>query len=182
MAILTWSFFQRRFAADPSVLGKQVRLDGTPYQIIGVLPRWFTYPDTRVQLWVPYASTFTAKDFAQPDMHQSYVIARLRPGVSGTAAINQVSALQYQIHLAHAFRPVAEEARLRPMLDDVVHDVKTPLVVLLCAVGCMLLIACLNVSNLLIARATARRKELAVRGALGGSRLVLIAEQITEAC
>ena len=180
VAILTWSFFQRRFAADPSVLGKQVRLDGTPYQIIGVLPRWFTYPDTRVQLWVPYASTFTAKDFAQPDMHQTYVIARLRPGVSGTAAINQVSALQYQIHLAHAFRPVAEEARLRPMLDDVVHDVKTPLVVLLCAVGCMLLIACLNVSNLLIARATARRKELAVRGALGGSRLVLIAEQMTE--
>ena len=180
VAILTWSFFQRRFAADPSVLGKQVRLDGTPYQIIGVLPRWFTYPDTRVQLWVPYASTFTAKDFAQPDVHQSYVIARLRPGVSGTAAVNQVSALQYQIHLAHAFRPVAEEARLRPMIDAVVHDVKTPLVVLLCAVGCMLLIACLNVSNLLVARATARRKELAVRGALGGSRLVLIAEQMAE--
>ena len=60
---------------------------------------------------------------------------------------------------------------MRPMLDDVVQDVKTPLVVLLCAVGCMLLIACLNVSNLLVARGAARRKELAVRGALGGSRL-----------
>jgi predicted permease len=180
VAILTWSFFERRFAADPSVIGKQVRLDSTPYQIIGVLPRWFTYPDTRVQLWVPYASTFTAKDFAQPDMHQSYVIARLRPGVSSTAAVNEVSALQYQIHLAHASQPVAEEASVRPMLDDVVRDVKTPLVVLLCAVGCMLLIACLNVSNLLVARGAARRKELAVRGALGGSRLVLIAEQMTE--
>jgi predicted permease len=180
VAILTWSFFERRFAADPSVIGKQVRLDSTPYQIIGVLPRWFTYPDTQVQLWVPYASTFTAKDFAQPDMHQSHVIARLRPGISGTAAVNEVSALQYQIHLAHAGLPVAEDARIRPLLDDVVRDVKTPLVVLLCAVGCMLLIACLNVSNLLLARGAARRKELAVRGALGGSRLVLIAEQMTE--
>ena len=180
VAILTWSFFQRRFAADPSVIGKQVRLDSTPYQIIGVLPRWFTYPDPRVQLWVPYTATFTAKEFAQPDDHQSYVIARLRPGVSSTAAVNEVSALQYQIHLAHPFQPVAEEARVRPMLDDVVADVKTPLVVLLCAVGCMLLIACLNVSNLLVARGAARRKELAVRGALGGSRLVLIAEQMAE--
>jgi predicted permease len=180
VAILTWSFFQRRFAADPSVIGKQVRLNSAPYQIVGVLPQWFTYPDTEIQLWVPYASTFTAKDFAHPDMHQSHVVARLRPGVSGSAAINEVSALQYQIHLAHPFLPVAEEVRLRPMLDDVVRDVKTPLVVLLCAVGCMLLIACLNVSNLLVARGAARRKELAVRGALGGSRSVLIAEQMTE--
>jgi len=180
VAILTWSFFQRRFAADPSVIGKQVRLDSTPYQIIGVLPRWFTYPEPQVQLWVPYASTFTAEGFAQADNHQSHVIARLRPGVSSTAAVNQVSALQNQIHLAHASQAVSEEARVRPMLDDVVHDVKTPLVVLLCAVGCMLLIACLNVSNLLVARGAARRKELAVRGALGGSRLVLIAEQMTE--
>ena len=94
--------------------------------------------------------------------------------------MNEVGALQYQIHLAHASEPVAEEARLRPILEDVTQDVKTPLVVLLCAVGCMLLIACLNVSNLLVARSAARRKELAVRGALGGSRLVLIGEQMAE--
>ena len=68
----------------------------------------------------------------------------------------------------------------RPLIDDVVLDVKTPLIVLLCAVGCMLLIACLNVSNLLVARGASRRKEVAVRGALGGSRLTLIREQMTE--
>ena len=68
----------------------------------------------------------------------------------------------------------------RPMIDDVVQDVKTPLIVLLCAVGCMLLIACLNLSNLLVARSAARRKEVAVRGALGGSRLALIREQMAE--
>jgi predicted permease len=180
VVLLTWSLFQRRFAGDPSILGKQIRLDSTPYEVIGVLPRWFTYPDPEVQLWVPYASTFTPTTFAAHDDHQSYVVARLRPGMSAAAATNEVSALQYRLHLANASKPVAEEARFRPMLEDVVRDVKTPLIVLLCAVGCMLLIACLNVSNLLVARGAARRKELAVRGALGGSRLTLIAEQMTE--
>jgi predicted permease len=180
VAVLTWSLFQRRFAGDPSVIGKQIRLDSQPYQVIGVLPRWFTYPEPEVQLWVPYASTFTPEGYDAHDDHQSRVVARLRPGVSAAAATNEVSALQYRIHLAHAYEPVAEDARFRPMLQDVVGDIKTPLIVLLCAVGCMLLIACLNVSNLLVARAVSRRKELAVRGALGGSRLDLIGQQMAE--
>jgi predicted permease len=180
VVLLTWSIFERRFAGDASIIGKQIRLDGMPYEVTGVLPRWFTYPDPRVQLWVPYASTFPAEIFARHDVHQSHVVARLRPSVSAAAAANEVSALQYQIHLANASAPVAEGVRLRPILDDVVLEVRTPLVVLLCAVACMLLIACLNVSNLLVARGAARRKELAVRGALGGSRLTLIAEQMSE--
>ncbi len=180
VVLLTWSFFQRRFAGDASVLGKQIRLNGTPYQVIGVLPRWFTYPEARVQVWVPYASTFQPAQYVRHDMHQSHVVARLRPDISAAAAVNEVSALQYQLHLANLSAPVAEDARLRPILDDVTLDVKTPLVVLMCAVGCMLLIACLNVSNLLVARSASRRKELAVRGALGGSRLMLIGEQMAE--
>jgi predicted permease len=180
VVLLSWSLFQRRFAGDPSVIGKQIRLDSQPYQVVGVLPRWFTYPDARIQMWVPYAPTFDANGLARHDAHQSHVVARRKPGMSAAAAVNEVSALQYQIHLAHASAPVAEEARLRPIIEDVTQDVKTPLVVLLCAVGCMLLIACLNVSNLLVARSAARRKELAVRGALGGSRLMLIAEQMAE--
>ncbi len=180
VVLLTWNLFQRRFAGNSAIVGQQVRLDTTPYTVIGVLPRWFTYPDARVQLWTPYASTFTQKQYDAYDSHQSYVVARLRPGVSAAAATNEVSALQYQNHLAHAAAPVAEEARYRPMLDDLVENVKTPLIVLLCAVGCMLLIACLNVSNLLVARGAARRKEIAVRGALGGARLTLILQQMTE--
>ncbi|MGC2398479.1 MAG: ABC transporter permease [Acidobacteriaceae bacterium] len=180
VVLLTWNLFERRFAGDPSIIGKQIRLDATPYQVVGVLPRWFTYPDARVQLWVPYASTFTPKTFVMHDMHQSRVVARVKPGVSAAAAAKEVGALQYQLHLANAAAPVAEEVRIRPILDDMVRDVKTPLTVLLCAVGCMLLIACLNVSNLLVARSAAKRKELAVRGALGGSRLTLIAEQMAE--
>ena len=180
VVLLTWSFFQRRFAGDASIIGKQIRLNSAPYEVIGVLPSWFTYPEARVQVWVPYASTFQPADYVRHDMHQSHVVARLRPGISAAAAVNEVGALQYQLHLANTSAPVAEEVRLRPILNDVTQDVKTPLVVLMCAVGCMLLIACLNVSNLLVARSASRRKELAVRGALGGSRLMLIGEQMAE--
>jgi len=91
-----------------------------------------------------------------------------------------VSALQSQIHVANASKPVAEDVWFRPMIDDLAKNVRTPLLVLLGAVGCMLLIACLNVTNLLVARSATRRREVAVRGALGGSRAVLICEQMTE--
>ena len=180
VVLLTWSIFQRRFAGDPSIIGKQIHLDTIPTTVIGVLPSWFTYPDARIQFWLPYAQTFSESDYGIHDGHQSQVVARLKPGVSAEAATREVSTLQYRIHLANASKPVAEDVWSRPMIDDVVKNVKTPLLVLLCSVGCMLLIACLNVSNLLVARAAARRKEVAIRGALGGSRLTLIREQMTE--
>ncbi|MGA2651212.1 MAG: ABC transporter permease [Terracidiphilus sp.] len=178
--LLTWSLFQRRFAGDPSIVGKQIHLDTTPTTVIGVLPSWFTYPDARIQFWLPYAQTFSPGDYGMHDGHQSMVVARLKPGVSAEAATREVSTLQYRIHLAHGSKPVAEDVWFRPMIDDLAKNVRTPLLVLLGAVGCMLLIACLNLTNLLVARSAARRKEVAVRGALGGSRLVLIREQMTE--
>ena len=181
VVLLTWSIFQRRFAGDPSIIGKQVHLDTKPTTVIGVLPSWFTYPDAKIQFWLPYAQTFSYSpgDYGHAD-HQSMVVARLKPGVSAAAATREVSALQYQIHLANASKPVAEDVWSRPMIDDLAKNVRTPLLVLLGAVGCMLLIACLNLTNLLVARSATRRREVAVRGALGGSRVVLICEQMTE--
>jgi predicted permease len=180
VVLLTWSLFQRRFAGDPSIIGKKIHLDTIPTTVIGVLPSWFTYPDARIQYWMPYAQTFSESDYAIHDGHQSEVVARLKPDVSLAAATQEVSASQYRIHLANASKPVAEDVWSRPMIDDLVRGVRTQLLVLLCAVGCMLLIACLNVSNLLVARAAARRKEVAIRGSLGGSRFALIRQQMTE--
>src|SRR5246500_4813569 len=180
VVLLTWSLFQRRFAGDPSIIGKQVHLDTIPTTVIGVLPSWFTYPDAKIQFWLPYAQTFSPGDYGMHDGHQSMVVARLKPGVSAEAATHEVSALQYQIHVANASKPVAEDVWYRPMIDDLAKNVRTPLLVLLGAVGCMLLIACLNLTNLLVARSATRRREVAVRGALGGSRVVLICEQMTE--
>jgi predicted permease len=178
--LLSWSLFQRRFGGNPSIVGKEVHLDTIPFTVIGVLPPWFTYPDASVQLWVPYSLTFPVDKAPPHDMHQSYVVARLRPGVTAQAATQQVSALQYRIHMENQGRAVAEDAISRPLIDYVVRDIKTPLLVLFGAVTCLLLIACLNVSNLLVARSAARRKEIAIRGALGGSRLTLVREQMME--
>lgn len=180
VAMLSWSLFQRRFGGDASIVGKQIDLDAKPYTIVGVLPEWFAYPTGRVQLWVPYASIKTSESIHWPDNHDSSVVARIRPDVSLKTAIGEVSALQYRIHMEHQSQPVAEDAMTRPMIEDVVSDVKTPLLVMMAAVGCMLLIGCLNVSNLLVARAAARQKEMAIRGALGAGRFTLLREQMME--
>jgi predicted permease len=180
VVILTWSFFQSRFGGDPSIISKSVRIDSKPYIVVGVLPQSFSYPDTSVKVWIPYASAFTAEELAAHDLHQSHVVARLKKDVPAATALQEVSALQYQLHMTNLTKPVAEEATMRPVIEDLVQDVKMPLLVLMASVGCMLLIACLNVSNLLVARGASRRREVAIRGALGGSRIKLIREQITE--
>jgi predicted permease len=180
VVILTWSLFQGRFSGDPSIVGKPVRIDSKPYTVVGVLPQSFSYPEPSVKVWVPYATAFMPDELIAHDHHQSHVVARLKKDVPSAAAIQEVSALQYRLHMANLNKPVAEDAVMRPVIDDLVRDVKIPLLVLMASVGCMLLIACLNVSNLLVARAASRRREVAIRGALGGSRLKLIREQITE--
>jgi predicted permease len=180
VVMLSWSLFQSRFGGDRTIIGKHIRMDAKPYTVVGVLPAQFSYPTPSVKLWIPYSSAFREDELRRHDNHQSFVIARLRDKGHLSAAVKEVSALQYQIHMQNQGRPVAEDVVSRPMIDDVVEDARTPLLVLMGAVGCMLLIACLNVSNLLVARSAARRKEVAIRGALGGSRWKLIQEQLTE--
>ncbi|HKD78295.1 MAG TPA: ABC transporter permease, partial [Candidatus Angelobacter sp.] len=179
VVMLSWSLFQSRFGGDRDIVGNSVRIDSKPYTVVGVLPAWFSYPDPSVKLWVPYLSTFMA-DQIRPWHHQSHVVARIKDKRSLAGAVKELSALQYQLHMQSQGKPVAEEAISRPMIEDVVGEVKMPLIVLMCSVGCMLLIACLNVSNLLVARGAARRREVAIRGALGGSRWKLIQEQMAE--
>ena len=180
VAMLTWSFFQRRFGGDPSIVGKTVRLNSIPYTIVGVFPKWFAYPSARTQLWVPYSDGTTTERLHEHDNHYPLVVARMKPDVSLKTATQEVSALQYRMHMQYLGKPVAEDAMSRPMIDDVVKDVKTPLLMMMAAVGCMLLIGCLNVSNLLVARGAARQKEMAIRGALGAGRFALLREQMTE--
>lgn len=180
-AVLSWSFFRRRLNGDPAIIGKTIRLNARSYTVIGVLPQWFTYPDPQIQLWVPFQTDGGAGFLQNHSLHSSNVIARLKPDVTGERATQEVSAVQHQIHLhLLASGPVADGVNARPLIDAVVHEVKTPLYVLMAAVGCLLLVACLNLSNLLVARAATRRKEIAIRAALGSSRLRLCREQMTE--
>jgi putative ABC transport system permease protein len=178
--MLTWNLFERRFGGDPSIVGRKIHLDGKPYTVIGVLPNWFTYPDAKVQVWIPYASGLPPVVLQHHDFHFSRVVARLKPDVSLTNALSQVEAVQYRLHLQNLNAPVAEDVASRTLIQDLAQDVKKPLIILLCAVTCMLLIGCLNVANLMVARSAARQKEIAVRSALGAGKMTLIREQLVE--
>jgi predicted permease len=178
--MLTWNLFKRRFGGDPSIVGRQIHLDGKPYTVVGVLPKWFIYPDAKVQVWVPFASGLPPAILQHHDFHFSRVVARLRPDVSLANALSQIEAVQYRLHLRNLNASVAEDVAPRTINDDLARDVKKPLIILMGAVACMLLIGCLNVANLLVARGAARQREIAIRGALGAQRLTLIRAQLTE--
>ena len=180
VAMLTWSIFERRFGGDPSIVGKQIHLDDKPYTVVGVLPKLFTYPDAKVQVWVPFRSGLTAENLQYHDHHWSWVVARLRSDVSLTTALSQVGALQYREHLQYLHQPVAEDVASRTISEALAQDVKKPLIILLGAVGCLLMIGCLNVANLLVARSAARQREIAIRSALGARRMTLVREQLVE--
>jgi predicted permease len=180
VALLTWSLFERRFGGDRSIVGRQIHLDGKPYTVVGVLPKWFTWPDAKVQVWVPYASGLPPAILGHHDYHFSRVVARLRPDVNLASALSQIEAVQYRLHMQNLNASVAEDVVSKTLIQDLAHDVRKPLIILLCAVGCMLLIGCLNVANLLVARSAARQKEIAVRSALGARRMTLIREQLVE--
>jgi predicted permease len=178
--MLTWSLFERRFGGDASIVGRQIHLDGKPYTVVGVLPKWFTFPNAKIQLWVPYASGLPPEILTHHDFHFSRVVARLKPDVSLTSALGQLGPVQYQLHLQNLHAPVAEDVASKTLIEDLAQDVKKPLGILLCAVVCMMLIGCLNVANLMVARSAARQKEIAIRSALGARRITLIREQLVE--
>lgn len=180
VVMLTWGVFQRRFAGNAAIVGSEIHLDGRPFTVVGVLPAWFMYPDDGIQLWVPYQADVPPEFLAHHDFHQSQVIARLRPDVSLASAMAQVGAIQYQLHMENLHAPVSEGVAPRAMNEDLAGNVKKPLNLMMMAVGCMLLIGCLNVANLLVARGAARQKEVAIRSALGAQRGTLIRGQLME--
>ncbi|MGB7727348.1 MAG: ABC transporter permease [Candidatus Acidiferrum sp.] len=178
--VLTNALWKRRYGSDPAIVGKTILLDGRKYTVIGVLPAWFDYPDTRVQLWQPVQHEVPEADMRNRGNHRFFVTARLKDGVSVEQASSELNGIQQRNHQQFPGELMGKGAHAELLSEDLVRDVKQPLYVLLGAVGCVLLIACLNVANLFMARVTARRKEIAVRAALGGSRWRIIQERVTE--
>jgi predicted permease len=180
-AILSNAFWKRRFAADPAIVGKSVYLDAKPYTIIGVMPASFAWNfNAKTQLWTPASHEAESWLMSTVSDHEFLVVARLAPGATLEGVVSQVDTVQRNIKLAHPEPAVHARAVGRPLLDSIVEDSRTPLYALLAATFCVLLIACLNVANLLVARSAARQKDLAIRAALGGSRWRLIREHLTE--
>jgi putative ABC transport system permease protein len=177
VVVLTDGFWRTHFGADPAIQGKVLRLDGESYDIVGVMPASF-YTAEASQLWVPMA--FKAKD--PYDSHNNYflqMVGRLKPGVAPQQAQLDLNSIMASI--AHRFpENKGIGVDLQPLRDQWVGDLRLPLVVLLCAVSFVLLIACVNVANLMLARSAARQKEIAIRSALGAGRSRLIRQFITE--
>lgn len=177
-AVLTYGLWQRRFAGDSSIVGKTIRLDAKVHTVIGVLPAWYEYPDARGQIWVPVRAEFDPEDMHNRGNHRFDVNARLNDGVSIAQAQSELDGIQERI--SKETPGTGKTTMIVPLAESLVRDVKTSLFVLMGAVGCVLLIACLNVTNLFVARSASRGKEIAVRAAMGGMRQRLIREQMTE--
>lgn len=179
--VLSWGLWKRRFDGDAGILNRTVYIDAKPYTVIGVMPAWFEFPNPTTQIWIPIFQSDPERITASLANHTYRAIGRLKPGITEAQATADLTVITLQLHNAHLDNPfVSFAANSRPLLEHMVGAIQRPLYVLLAATACLLLIASLNVANLLVARAAARRKELAIRAALGSSSMRLFREHLIE--
>jgi putative ABC transport system permease protein len=178
VAVIGHGLWVRRFGGDPNILGRGMLLNGQRYSIVGVMPPRFSYPFREIEIWVPFG--LSSEELANRGSHYLWVVGRLGQGRTLTDLNAELRTLANR--LAHDYPETNDHVGMYAvsLLDDYVGDLGTALVVLLAAVGVVLVITAANLANLLLARATGRTREMAVRAAIGAGRWRIVRQMIVE--